>query len=293
MGLALVTGAAGGIGAATARRLASGRLDGRGERAEPDGGGRGAGARDRRARRGRGPVRAGAADRLIDDVLAREGRIDALVNNAAGLEQGPDGGVTQAHRDMIEVNLTAPIALMDRMRSVMGPGGAIVNISSLNAIRPPMGAAVYTATKGGLDAATAAFARELGPLGIRVNAVAPGLIEKPEAPRPAEIVEMVVKETPLGPHRHARGYRGCGGVPPVGGCGVHHRAGSGGQRGIPVVTQRTVGHLHPRDLSRACRVGRRRIARRGSGRAGRGRLPHRARGLCRGAGGGGRRRHRA
>jgi 3-oxoacyl-[acyl-carrier protein] reductase len=63
-------------------------------------------------------------------------------------------GVTQAHRDMIEVNLTAPIALMDRMRSVMGPGGAIVNISSLNAIRPPMGAAVYTATKGGLDAAT-------------------------------------------------------------------------------------------------------------------------------------------
>jgi 3-oxoacyl-[acyl-carrier protein] reductase len=87
---------------------------------------------------------------------------------------------------------------MDRMRSVMAPGGAIVNISSLNAIRPPMGAAAYTATKGGLDAATAAFARELGPLGIRVNAVAPGLIEKPEAPRPPEIVDMVVDQTPLG-----------------------------------------------------------------------------------------------
>jgi 3-oxoacyl-[acyl-carrier protein] reductase len=140
---------------------------------------------DRRARRVRDLSRHGARRiALVDDVLAREGRIDALVNNAAGLEQGPDGGVTQAHRDMIEVNLTAPIALMDRMRTVMGPGGAIVNISSLNAIRPPMGAAIYTATKGGLDAATTAFARELGPLGIRVNAVAPGLIEKPEAPRP-------------------------------------------------------------------------------------------------------------
>jgi dimethylargininase len=146
---------------------------------------------------------------------------------------------------MIEVNLTAPIALMDRMRGVMGPGGAIVNISSLNAIRPPMGAAVYTATKGGLDAATAAFARELGPLGIRVNAVAPGLIEKPEAPRPKEIVEMVVKETPLGRTGTAGGYRGGGGVPPVGGCGVHHRAGSGGQRGIPVVSSgRSVTFTH-------------------------------------------------
>jgi NAD(P)-dependent dehydrogenase (short-subunit alcohol dehydrogenase family) len=135
---------------------------------------------------------------LIDDVLAREGRIDALVNNAAALEHGPDGGLREAHREMVEVNLTAPIALMDRMRSAMHPGGAIVNISSLNAVRPPMGAAVYTATKGGLDAATAAFARELGPLGIRVNAVAPGLIEKPEAPRPAEIVDMVIRDTPLG-----------------------------------------------------------------------------------------------
>jgi 3-oxoacyl-[acyl-carrier protein] reductase len=96
------------------------------------------------------------------------------------------------------VNLTAPVALMDRMRTVMGQGGAIVNISSLNAIRPPMGAAIYTATKGGLDAATTAFARELGPSGIRVNAVAPGLIEKVEAPRPEAIVAMVVEETPLG-----------------------------------------------------------------------------------------------
>jgi 3-oxoacyl-[acyl-carrier protein] reductase len=196
--LALVTGAAGGIGAATARRLASdgwqvvvtarSRMD-QAVALAAEIGGRAVAA---------DLSQPGATDQLVDAVLAREGRIDALVNNAAGLEQGPDGGVTQAHRDMIEVNLSAPIALMDRMRNVMAPGGAIVNISSLNAVRPPVGAAVYTATKGGLDAATTAFARELGPGGIRVNAVAPGLIEKPEAPRPAEIVAMVVEQTPLG-----------------------------------------------------------------------------------------------
>jgi 3-oxoacyl-[acyl-carrier protein] reductase len=198
MRVAVVTGAAGGIGAAISRRLARDGwhvvLTARRRMAEA-----GAMAREIGGRAVAADLSAPeAADRLIDDVLAREGRVDALVNNAAGLETGPDGGVGRAHRAMIEVNLTAPIALMDRMRSVMAPGGAIVNISSLNAIRPPMGAAAYTATKGGLDAATAAFARELGPLGIRVNAVAPGLIEKPEAPRPPEIVDMVVDQTPLG-----------------------------------------------------------------------------------------------
>lgn len=196
--VALVTGAAGGIGAATARRLASDgwrvvltarhRMEQAVALAEEIGGR--AIACDL--------SQPGAVDQLVDDILAREGRIDALVNNAAGLEAGPDGGVSQAHRDMIEVNLTAPISLMDRMRSVMPPGGAIVNISSLNAVRPPMGAAVYTATKGGLDAATTAFARELGPSGIRVNAVAPGMIEKAEAPRPPDVVSMVVEQTPLG-----------------------------------------------------------------------------------------------
>jgi len=198
MRVALVTGAAGGIGAATARRLAG---DGwcvvltarrRMEAAE-------ALAREIDGRAVACDFStAGAVGAVIDDLLAREGRIDALVNNAADMGAGPDGGVTEAHRLMIEVNLTAPIALMDRMRTVMADGGAIVNISSFNAIRPPMGAAVYTASKGGIDAATKAFARELGPLGIRVNAVAPGIIETAEAPRPAGIFDMVTEQTPLG-----------------------------------------------------------------------------------------------
>ncbi|MCU4653885.1 SDR family oxidoreductase [Roseibacterium sp. SDUM158016] len=198
MRTALVTGAAGGIGAAIARRLARDgwrvvltahrRLEEATALASEIGG------RSMEC----DLSRPGAAEALVADVLATEGRIDALVNNAAGLEVGPDGAVTEAHRAMVEVNLTAPIVLMDAMRRAMPDGGAIVNVSSLNAIRPPMGAAAYTATKAGLDGATSAFARELGPLGIRVNAVAPGLIEKDEAPRPKEIVDMVIAETPLG-----------------------------------------------------------------------------------------------
>jgi 3-oxoacyl-[acyl-carrier protein] reductase len=193
----LVTGAAGGIGAAVARRLArDGRdvvLTANARLAEAEAlaaeiGGR-ALACDL--------SRPGAAEALVERLRA-EGPIDALVNNAAALETGPDGAVTGAHRAMIEVNLTAPIVLMDAMRGAMTAGGAIVNVSSLNAVRPPLGAAAYTATKAGLEGATAAFARELGPLGIRVNAVAPGLIEKAEAPRSEEIVDMVVRETPLG-----------------------------------------------------------------------------------------------
>ncbi len=194
----LVTGAAGGIGAATARRLARDGwrvvVTARSRQAEA-----GALARDIGARSVVADLsRPGATDALVDDVLAREGRLDGLVNNAAGMEPGPDGTMTRAHRDMVEVNLTAPVALMDRMRHAMNAGGAIVNVSSLNAVRPPASAALYTATKGGLEAATAAFARDLGPLGIRVNAVAPGLIEKSEAPRPVETVDLVVSQTPLG-----------------------------------------------------------------------------------------------
>jgi 3-oxoacyl-[acyl-carrier protein] reductase len=78
---------------------------------------------------------------------------------------------------IVAVNLTAPILLtraaVKRM-IVAGAGGRIVNISSICAVRGYSGLAVYSATKGALEAFTRALAREVGERGVMVNAVAPG-----------------------------------------------------------------------------------------------------------------------
>jgi len=77
-------------------------------------------------------------------------------------------------------------------------GAAVVNISSVNAVLPPKGAALFGASKAALNLWTRAMAKELGSKGIRVNAVAPGAINIAENPRPAGLTELFVKETALG-----------------------------------------------------------------------------------------------
>jgi 3-oxoacyl-[acyl-carrier protein] reductase len=78
-------------------------------------------------------------------------------------------------------------------------GGAIVNISSVNAIRGNAGVAVYSATKAGLDGFTRALARELGPRNIRVNSLAPGYFESDMVSGLTETqLRRIVRGTPLG-----------------------------------------------------------------------------------------------
>ena len=131
-----------------------------------------------------------ATSRAIEDITARLGRIDILVNNAGVIADGlfmmmpPENW----HR-VIDTslngfyNMTRPVLeTMVRQRK-----GAIVSISSAASLMPNRGQANYAAAKAGLNAASRAVASEVARLGIRVNVVAPGLIE-------TDMIETAPKE---------------------------------------------------------------------------------------------------
>jgi len=136
---------------------------------------------------------------VIDDVITHFGRLDVIVNNAGLVRTTPiDSFDAHAHRAILDVNLLVPSDLLNAAMPHLRSGAAIVNISSVNATMPPATAAIYGASKAALNLWTKAMAKELGPLGIRVNAVAPGAISVAHKPRSAELTELFVKETALG-----------------------------------------------------------------------------------------------
>ena len=140
-----------------------------------------------------------SAARVVADVLARFGRLDVIVNNAGQISPSPVEGLdAEAGQGLLAVNLLAPAALLAAALPHLAPGAAIVSISSVNAVLPPRGAALYGASKAALNLWTRAMAKELGPRGIRVNAVAPGAITTPETPRPADLQQAFLAETALG-----------------------------------------------------------------------------------------------
>jgi NAD(P)-dependent dehydrogenase (short-subunit alcohol dehydrogenase family) len=113
---------------------------------------------------------------LVDAAVAELGRIDVLVNNA-GIAPVPPSllGVTADLFDKtIAVNLKGPLRLTALAAERMSPGGAVINISSKASLYPTSFTAVYAAAKAGLNALTKAAAKELGPRGIRVNAIVCG-----------------------------------------------------------------------------------------------------------------------
>lgn len=120
-----------------------------------------------------------AAPDLIVATLHVYGRLDVLVNNAGiypTVPRLPDMD-WPAYRKTYEVNLFAPLRLISEAAQKMQPGGRIINISSMEGLRPSAaGVMAYSTTKAALNGVTRSAAVDLGPLGIRVNAVLPGFI---------------------------------------------------------------------------------------------------------------------
>lgn len=123
-------------------------------------------------------------DRLADLVLAEFGRVDFLVNNAGSPIGDDRRAVTDLDvstwRRVVDVNLSGTFLMSRRFGRVMvesGWGGSIVNMSSIaGKLLPPFSAA-YATSKAAVQALTACMAQEVGPRGVRVNALCPGYVE--------------------------------------------------------------------------------------------------------------------
>lgn len=113
-------------------------------------------------------------------IFKQEGRIDSLVNNAGIVYNRKMGMIVREETErMFLVNVIAPMELMQLVSRLMARngGGSIVNIASVTAVLGSPGQVAYSATKGAVISMTKSAAKELAPQGIRVNAVAPGIVQ--------------------------------------------------------------------------------------------------------------------
>jgi 3-oxoacyl-[acyl-carrier protein] reductase len=140
-------------------------------------------------------------DAMVGAVLAKFGRIDVLVNNAGITKDARLQKMTLEQFDaVIDVNLRGVFhcaqAVADGM--VERGSGVILNASSVVGIYGNFGQTNYAASKFGVIGFTKTWSRELGPKGVRVNAVAPGFVETPIlASMPANAIEKMLAQVPL------------------------------------------------------------------------------------------------
>ena len=119
------------------------------------------------------------ADALAETVLRRWPSIDGLVNNAGGARPEPYERVSMATwESALRLNLTVPFRLTQLLLPALrARGGSVVNVSSVAALTGGAFGPQYAASKAGLIGLTRSAARELGVLGVRVNALAPGPVD--------------------------------------------------------------------------------------------------------------------
>ena len=181
--VAVVTGASKGIGAAIAKQLA-----GEGAKvvvnysSSPDGaekvvkeiteaGGKAIAV-------GASVSNEGEVNTLFDKAREAFGKVDVLVNNAGVYAFAPLESVTADEYKRIYDTNVLGLLLTTRAALPHFPkeGGSVVNISSVVSTLAPAGTSIYSSTKGAVDTITKSLAKELGPRGIRVNAINPGLV---------------------------------------------------------------------------------------------------------------------
>jgi 3-oxoacyl-[acyl-carrier protein] reductase len=147
--------------------------------------------------------KAAEAQALIDAAVKAFGRLDILVNNSGVYEFASLEEITEAHfNKMFNVNVLGLLLTTKAAAAHLGEGGSVINIGSVVSSLTPPNSAVYTATKGAVDAITGVLAKELAPKKIRVNSVNPGLVET-EGTQTAGIMGSdfetgLVAQTPLG-----------------------------------------------------------------------------------------------
>lgn len=138
----------------------------------------------------------------VQRLFEQSGPLDAVVNTAGFSGVGLITDLPAAEfRSVVDVCLTGAFLVIKHAAPQLRDGGALVSLSSLNARQPAAAMSAYCAAKAGLSMLTQVAALELGPRGIRVNAVAPGFVHTPltePATQIPGVLDEYLENTPLG-----------------------------------------------------------------------------------------------
>ena len=148
-------------------------------------------------------TKAAEAKGIIEAAVRGFGRLDILVNNSGIYEFAPIEAITEEHfHRQFNTNVLGLLLTTQAAVPHLNEGASIINISSVVSRVTPAASAVYSATKGAVDAITGVLARELGPKRVRVNAINPGMVETEGATAAgfigSDFEKALVAQTPLG-----------------------------------------------------------------------------------------------
>ena len=147
--------------------------------------------------------KAADAQSIVDAAIKNYGGLDILVNNSGVYEFAPIEAITEEHfHRHFNINVLGLLLVTQAAVKHMKEGASIINIGTIASRLTPPNTAVYAGSKAAVDAITGVLARELGPKGIRVNSINPGVVDT-EGNRTQKIIgsdfeKWAVAQTPLG-----------------------------------------------------------------------------------------------